>query len=78
MKRLTEAWTKYDFDIKYKKGSEIPADFLSCNAVEAIDIFDDNWKLAQEQDKYCKIVKQHIFKKKSCKCNQLEVANPVL
>ena len=50
MNRLTEAWTKYNFDIKYKKGSKMPAGFLSRNAMEAVGIFDDNWKIAQEQD----------------------------
>ena len=34
MNRLTEAFLKYDFVIKYKKGSEMPADFLSRNAIE--------------------------------------------
>ena len=74
MNRLTEAWQKYEFDIKYKKGSEMPADFLSRNAVEAVGIFDDNWKLAQEQDEYCQIVKQHMEKKKTCQCSQLEIS----
>ena len=48
MNRQTEAWTKYDFDIKYKKGCEMPADFLSHKAVEAVGISGDKWTLAQE------------------------------
>ena len=74
MNRLTEAFLKYNFDIKYKKGSEMPADFLSRNAIDAVGIFDQNWITAQEQDKYCEIVKQHMAMKKDCKCKQLEVA----
>ena len=35
------------------KGSEMSADFLSQNAVDALGIFDDTWKIAQEQDEYC-------------------------
>ena len=38
-------------------------DFLSRNAVEAVGIYEDNWKLAQEQEEYCEIVKQHMSKK---------------
>ena len=50
MNSPTEARRKYDLDIKYKKGRKMPADFLSQNAVEAVGIFNDNWKIAQEQD----------------------------
>jgi hypothetical protein len=39
----------YDFEIVYIKGKEIPADFLSRNAVDAINL--DNTALAQEQQK---------------------------
>jgi hypothetical protein len=39
MNRLTEASLKYNFVIKYKKGSEIPADFLSKNSIDAVGIF---------------------------------------
>ena len=49
MNRLTEAFLKYNFVINYKKGSEITADFLSRNVVDAVGIFSDNWKLEQEQ-----------------------------
>ena len=52
----------------------MPADFLSQNAVEAVGIFDDNWKVAQEQVEYCGIVKQHMSVKKNCNCKQLELA----
>ena len=74
MNRLTEAFLRYNFDIKYKKGSEMPADFLSRNAIDAVGSFDQNWIAAQEQDKYCEIVKQHMAMTKDCKCKQLEIA----
>jgi hypothetical protein len=59
---------------KREKGSEMPADFLSRNAIDAVKIFDDNWKLAQEQDEYCQIIKQHMERKKACQCSQLEIS----
>ena len=49
MNRLTEAFLRYNFDIKYKKGSEMPADFLSRNAIDAVGIFDQNWIAAQSK-----------------------------
>ena len=35
--RIKEAFMEWDFTIKYKKGSEMPADFLSRNVVESIE-----------------------------------------
>jgi hypothetical protein len=57
MNRLTEAFLKSNFVIKYKKGSEMPADFLSQNANDAVGLFSDQWKLAQEQDEFCSSMK---------------------
>ena len=74
MNRLTEAFLKYNFEIKYKKGSEMPADFLSRNAIDAVSPFDDNWKTAQEEDDYCELIKQHMTQKSTCKCQKLEIA----
>ena len=45
--RLTEAWQKYALEIKYKKGSEIPPDFLNPNVIITLLIFNGNWKIAQ-------------------------------
>ena len=36
LNRLQEAMNTYNFKITYKKGSEMPADFLSRHAVNAI------------------------------------------
>jgi hypothetical protein len=41
LKRCTKAFLKYNFVIKYKKGSEMPTDFLSRNAIDAIGVFLD-------------------------------------
>jgi putative transposase len=46
LNRLQEIMNVYDFEIVYIKGKEIPADFLSRNAVGAINL--DNTALAQE------------------------------
>jgi hypothetical protein len=42
MNRLTEAFLKFSFVINYKKGSEMPADFLSQNGIDAVGIFQIN------------------------------------
>ena len=47
IKKITEAWTKYNFDIKNNQGSDMPVDILSLNAVDTVGIFDDNCKMAQ-------------------------------
>ena len=49
LNRLQEIMNIYDFEIVYIKGKEIPADFLSRHAVDAINL--DNTALAQEQQK---------------------------
>ena len=50
LNRLQEAMnTLYSFSIVYKKGSEMPADFLSRNAIDSIKW--DNTSLQQEQRK---------------------------
>jgi hypothetical protein len=36
LSRLQEEYTRWNFNIVYKKGSEMPADYLSRNVVESI------------------------------------------
>jgi hypothetical protein len=48
LNRLQEIMNAYDFDIIYKKGSEMLADYLSRNIVNAISW--DSTELAQAQD----------------------------
>ena len=49
LNRIKEAFMEWDFTIQYKKGSEMPAEFLSQNVVESIEISDED--LATLQDK---------------------------
>ena len=65
MNRLTEARKKYKFDIKYKKSSKMPADFLSQNAVNAVGIFDDNWKIDYKKMSIIKFG-SNTWKRRSC------------
>ncbi len=41
---------QWDFEIKYKKGIEMPADYLSRNVVEAIDMSNEDLDEKQNQD----------------------------
>jgi hypothetical protein len=47
LNRLQEIMNTFDFEIMYKKGSEMPADFLSRNAVDSINL--DYDELAKQQ-----------------------------
>ena len=48
---------EWDFTIQYKKGSEMPADFLSRNVVESIEISDEDLASLQDKDTFCKSIK---------------------
>jgi hypothetical protein len=50
LNRLQQAMTDFDFVIKYKKGEEMPADFLSRNVCEAIDVFTPDLPRLQQED----------------------------
>ena len=52
MNRHTVAFLKYNLEIKYKKGSEMPVDSLSRNVDKAAGPFDDNilGTTAQQED----------------------------
>ena len=43
----------YEFEIKYSKGEVIPADYLSRNVLESIDIFSEDLVHLQKQDEFC-------------------------
>ncbi len=49
LNRLQEAMNTFDFKIVYKKGSEMPADFLSRNVIDSISW--NNEEICQEQQK---------------------------
>jgi hypothetical protein len=46
----------YDFIIQYKKGSEMPADFLSRNVLDEIDVFSPDLPLLQARDEFANAV----------------------
>ena len=54
LNRIKEAFMEWDFTIQYKKGSEMPADFLSRNVVESIEISDEDLANLQDKDTFCK------------------------
>ena len=61
--RLQEIMNTYDFEIVYKKGAEMPADFLSRNVVASINL--DNAELArqQQQDKFLAALRNFLLHK---------------
>jgi hypothetical protein len=52
-----------DFEIKYKKGCETPADYLSRNVIEAIVISNKDLAKMPDRDKFCASLKQLVNKK---------------
>ena len=64
LNRLTLAMLDFDFEIRYKKGSEMPADFLSRSFTQtcAISILDKDWVDMQEKDTQCKLIKEALEK----------------
>ncbi len=62
LSRIQEAFMQWDFEIKYKKGIEMPADYLSRNVVEAIDMSNEDLAEMQDQDKFCASLK-HLLRK---------------
>jgi hypothetical protein len=74
LNRLQEVMNTFDFEIVYKKGSEMPADFLSRHAVDAISW--ENNSLAEEQDRdpLIKALKAYLLNRelpKDTKCESL-------
>jgi len=62
LNRLQEMMLQYDFEICYKKGSEMPADFLSRNAVSAIRLDDKDLKEEQKKDPKLQALYNFILK----------------
>ena len=60
LNRLQEAMNEFDFEIKYKKGSEMPADFLSRNVLCEIDLFMPDLPNLQKQDAFCAAVINYL------------------
>ncbi len=58
LNRLQEAMNTFDFEIVYKKGSEMPADYLSRNLVSAISCNSEELQQAQSADPLIKAEKR--------------------
>jgi hypothetical protein len=58
--RLQQAMLEYDFKIKYIEGDTIPADYLSRNVLESIDIFNEDLLQLQKQDEFCIVLKKFL------------------
>ena len=74
LNRLQEAMNSYDFEIVYKKGSEMPADFLSRHAINAISWESTHIKDEQNRDPFITALKQFLLNRelpKDPKCQQL-------
>ena len=80
LNRIKEAFMEWDFTIQYKKGSEMPADFLSRNVVESIEISDEDLASLQDKDTFCKSIKNLLqdkpidFDYRECLPKMLEIA----
>jgi hypothetical protein len=74
LNRLQEIMNAYDFDIMYKKGSEMPADYLSRNIVNAISWDSSTLQQAQNADPLLKALKSFLLNKElphDAKCQSL-------
>ena len=63
LNRLQEAMGKFNFEILYKKGSEMPADYLSRNVVAAINWESKELVQAQNEDNLIKALKNFLLNK---------------
>ena len=61
LNRLQEAMNSFDFEIVYKKGSEMPADFLSRNVIDAISWDNLELQTAQDNDPLIKNLKNYLL-----------------
>ena len=60
LNRLEHIMLDYDFKIKYLKGQVIPADYLSRNVLDSIDIFSDDLFKVQNKTNYATL-SQNFF-----------------
>jgi len=61
LNRLQEAMNQYDFEIIYKKGSEMPADFLSRNVVSSVSLSNEEIISQQDLDPLIKVIKDFLL-----------------
>jgi hypothetical protein len=63
LNQLQEVLDTYDFDIIYKKGSKMPADYLSRNLINAISWDASTLQQAQNADPLLKALKFFLLNK---------------
>jgi len=63
LNRLQEAMLHYDFEIVYQKGSEMPADFLSRNVVNRIQMDNKQWQQEQDNEEWIVQLRKWILNK---------------
>jgi recombinational DNA repair protein RecR len=61
LSRMQEAMNTYNFEIIYQKGSEMPADYLSQNVVESIQIEDGQMEKAQDTEEWISDIKNWML-----------------
>ena len=61
LNRMQEAMNEFDFGITYKKGSEMPSDYLSRNALAAIEVFDEHLEKQQQLDPFLQALKNALL-----------------
>ena len=61
--RLQEIMNTFDFEIMYKKGSEMPADFLSRNVVASINLGNEELAQQQQQDEFLAALRNFLLHK---------------
>ena len=61
LNRLQEKMNQFSFQIIYKKGSEMPADYLSRNALDVIKLDNNNINNLQNQDILIVAIKDFLF-----------------
>ncbi len=74
LNRLQEIMNSFDFDIVYKKGSEMPADYLNRYLVSAISSDSNELLLAQNADPLIKALRIFLLNKElphDTKCQSL-------
>jgi hypothetical protein len=63
LNRFQESMNTFDFEIIYKKGRKMPADYLSHNLVNTISWNSDKLLQAQAADRLIKALKSFLLKK---------------
>ena len=61
LNRLQEIMNQYDFEIIYKKGSEMPADYLSRHAIDSISWESDHIRQEQDRDPFLSALKKFLL-----------------